>query len=86
MAELGVCWRFLPDMFILKLAILTCAVYIGITVLLLLGGLVVVYWKGMIGYTYNFRAWAILFGLMWFISFTIAWRIVIQQALRVLKS
>jgi hypothetical protein len=86
MAELGACRRFLPDMFILKLAILTCAFYIGITVLLLLGGLVVVHWKGMIAYNYNFRAWAILFGLMWFVSFIGAWRIVIQQGLNAFKS
>ena len=33
-------------MFILKLAILTCAFYIGITVLLLLGGLVACIGKG----------------------------------------
>jgi hypothetical protein len=45
MAELGTCRRFLPDMLILKLAILTCAVYIGITVLLLFGGLVVVHFE-----------------------------------------
>jgi hypothetical protein len=86
MAELGACRRFLPDMFILKLAILTCAFYIGITVLLLLGGLVVVHWKGMIAYNYHFRAWAILFELMWFVSFIVAWRIVIQQSLNAFKS
>ena len=73
-------------MFILKLAIVTCAIYLGITLLLLLGGLVVVYWKGSVGYNYNFRPWAILFGLMWFISFIIAWRVVIQQTLNVFKS
>jgi hypothetical protein len=73
-------------MFILKLAVATCAIYIGITLLLLLGVLVVVHWKGMIGFSYNFRAWAILFGLMWFVSFIIAWRIVIQQTLKVFKS
>jgi len=40
----------------------------------------------MIAYNYNFRAWAILFGLMWFVSFIGAWRIVIQQALNAFKS
>jgi hypothetical protein len=86
MAELDACPRFLPDMLILKLAALTCAIYIGITVLLLLGGLVVVYWKGMIAYNYNFRTWAMLFGLTWFVSFFVAWRIVIQQGLNAFKS
>jgi hypothetical protein len=86
MAELSARGRFLPDMFILKLATVTCAIYIGITLLLLLGGLMVIHWKGTIGYNFNFRAWAIVFGLMWFISFIIAWRIVIQQTLKAFKS
>jgi len=73
-------------MFILKLTIATCVIYIGLTLLLLLAGLVVVHWKGMIGYNYNFRAFAILFGLMWFVSFIIAWRIVIQQVPKAFKS
>ena len=73
-------------MFILKLSIVTCAIYIGITLLLLLAVLVVVHWKGMIGFSFNFRAWAIVFGLMWFVSFIIAWRIVIQQTLIAFKS
>jgi len=73
-------------MFILKLAIVTCAIYLGITLLLFLGVLVVLYWKGMVGYSYNFRPWAILFGLMWFVSFIIAWRVVIQQTPHAFKS
>jgi hypothetical protein len=73
-------------MFIIKLAIATCAIYIGITLVLVLAGLVVVHWKGMIAYNFNFRAWAIVFGLIWFVSFIIAWRIVIQQALKAFKS
>jgi hypothetical protein len=87
MAELSACGRFLPDMFILELAIATCAIYIGITLLLLLVGLVVVHHTDLlVGYNYNFRAWAILFGLMWFVSFVIAWRIVIQETLKAFKS
>jgi hypothetical protein len=86
MAELGSLRRLLPDMFILKLATVTCAIYIGITLLLLLAGLMVVHLKGAIAYNFNFRAWAIVFGLMWFISFIIAWRIVIQQTLKAFKS
>jgi hypothetical protein len=46
----------------------------------------VVHWKGAIAYNFNFRAWAIVFGMMWFISFIIAWRIVIQQTLKAFKS
>ena len=73
-------------MFTLKLATLTCAIYIGITLLLLLAGLMVVHLKGSIAYNFNFRAWAIVFGLMWFVSFIFAWRIVIQQTLNAFKS
>jgi hypothetical protein len=73
-------------MFILKLATVTCAIYMGITLLLLLAEIMVAHWKGAIGYDLNFRAWAIVFGLMWFISFSIAWRIVIQQTLKLFKS
>ena len=73
-------------MFILKLALATCAIYIGITLLILLAGIVVVHWGGIVGYTYSFRAWAVLFGLMWFASFTLAWRIVIQHTLKLFNS
>jgi hypothetical protein len=73
-------------MFIIKLAIATCAIYIGITLVLVLAGLVVVHWKGIIAYNFNFRAWAIVFGLIWLVSFIIAWRIVIQQTLKAFKS
>jgi hypothetical protein len=72
-------------MFILKLAIVTCAIYMGITLLLLVGGLVIGPWKFVVGYNYNLRTWAILFGLMWLVSFIIAWRIVIHQTLNAFK-
>jgi hypothetical protein len=73
-------------MFILKLAIVTCAIYMGITLLLLVGGLVIAPWKGVVGYNYNFRAWALLFGLTWVVSFIISWRLVIWQTLNAFKS
>ena len=37
-------------MFILKLAIVICAIYMAITLLLLVGGLVIAPWKGVVGY------------------------------------
>ena len=74
------------DMFVLKLALVTCAVYIGLTLLLLVAGLVIVYWKGILGYDYSFRAWAVLFGIIWFVSFVISWRIVIQPMLARINS
>lgn len=60
-------------MFIVKLALITCAVYIGITLVMVLGGFVIVYLKGMLAHSFNFRAWTIVFGLVWFVFFVIAW-------------
>ena len=66
-------------MFILKFAAITCIVYLGISLLLFSGGIALVYWKGIVGYTHSFRAWAVLFGLVWLVSFFAAWRIVFRQ-------
>jgi hypothetical protein len=73
-------------MFILKLAMITCAIYMGFALLFLVSGLVFGPWKSVIGYNTHFRAWAILFGLMWFVSFIIAWRIAIYQTLNAFKA
>jgi hypothetical protein len=67
------------DMFILKLAAVTCVVYLGISLMLFLGGLALVYWKGIVGYSHSFLAWAVLFGLVWLVSFFAAWSIVCRQ-------
>ncbi|MGA7077585.1 MAG: hypothetical protein WBQ43_19760 [Terriglobales bacterium] len=60
---------------IAKLALVTSAFYVGIAIALeaLLLGLM--YWKGGIFYTINFKGWAILFGLIWLASFALAWRV-----------
>jgi len=71
---------------LLKLALATCAVYVALTLLLFVGELVVLYWKGILGISYSFRAWAVMFGIMWFVSFVISWRIVIKPMLALLKS
>ena len=59
---------------IAKLALVTSAFYVGIAIALeaLLLGLM--YSKGGIFYTINFKGWAILFGLVWLASFALAWR------------
>ena len=67
------------DMFILKLTLVTCAFYIGITLLLLVGLLAIVHLKGMVGYTLNWRSFGVLFGLIWLVSFSAAWRVVYHQ-------
>ena len=67
------------DMFILKLTLVTCAFYIGITLLLLVGLLAIVHLKGMVGYTLDWRSFGVLFGLIWLVSFSAAWRVVYHQ-------
>lgn len=66
-------------MFILKLTLVTCAFYIGITLLLLVGLLAIVHLKGMVGYTLDWRSFGVLFGLIWLVSFSAAWRVVYHQ-------
>jgi hypothetical protein len=62
---------------IARMALVTCAVYVGIAVLLevLLFG--ISFWKGGIMYSLNFKVWALIFGVIWFASFALAWRITI---------
>jgi hypothetical protein len=67
------------DMFILKLAIVTCAIYMGITLLLFFGVLALVHLKGGVFYGLNWRTFGPLFGLIWLASFTVAWRFVISR-------
>ncbi len=66
-------------MFILKLTLVTCTFYMGITLLLLVGLLAIVHLKGMVGYTLNWRSFGVLFDLIWLVSFSAAWRIVYHQ-------
>ncbi len=66
-------------MFILKLTIVTCAFYMGITLLLLVGLFAIVHLKGMVGYSLNWRSFGVLFGMIWLVSFSAAWRIVYHQ-------
>lgn len=66
-------------MFILKLAIVTCAIYMGIALLLFFAELALVHLKGGFFYYLNWRTFGLLFGLIWLASFTVAWRIVISR-------
>jgi hypothetical protein len=65
--------------FILKLAIVTCVFYMGITLLLCAGLMMLVHSKGIVGYALNWRPLGTLFGLIWLVSFSAAWRIVYHQ-------
>ncbi len=66
-------------MFILKLAFVTCAFYMGITLLLFAGLMVLVHRIGIVGYSLNWRSLGMLFGLIWLVSFSAAWRIIYHQ-------
>jgi hypothetical protein len=66
-------------MFILKLATVTCAIYMGISLLLFFGEAALAHLKGGIGYDLNWRAFGLLFGLIWLASFAVAWHIVIRR-------
>ncbi len=64
--------------FILKLALLTCAFYLAANLLIVLASLMIVRWKGEF-LVYGTR-WSLplLFGLVWFLSFKIAWHLVLR--------
>jgi hypothetical protein len=62
---------------IAKMALVTCAFYVGISILLEALLLGVMFWKDGIMYTINFKAWAVIFGLIWLASFAMAWRVTI---------
>ena len=66
-------------MLVMKLALVTCAVYMGITVVLFACEIALVHLKGQVFYTLDWRAFGLLFGLIWLVSFTAAWRIVISH-------
>jgi len=62
---------------IAKLALLTSAFFVSTTVLIEALLLAMVYWKGGIFYFFHFWRWASMFFILWFLSFSLAWRIVI---------
>ena len=66
---------------IAKTALVTCAFYIGIAIVLEALLLGVTHWKGGIFYSINFKAWAVVFGLIWLASFALAWRVTIVPML-----
>ncbi len=66
-------------MLVMKLALVTCAVYMGITVVLFACEIALVHLQGEIFYSLNWRAFGLLFGLLWLVSFSVAWRIVISH-------
>jgi hypothetical protein len=62
---------------IAKTALVTCAIYVGIAILLEALLLGVTHWKGGVVFSINFKARALIFGLIWLASFALAWRFTI---------
>lgn len=62
---------------IVKLALVSSAFYVGITIALVALLLGIMHWEGGIFYSINFKAWALVFGLIWLASFALAWRVTI---------
>ena len=67
-------------MFILKLAVLTCAFYLLVAVILEAVFLAIVHWKGGVAWAfYNWTGIAVVvsfWGVIWLASFLLAFRIV----------
>jgi len=59
---------------IAKMALVTCAFYIGISLPLEVALLLAAKTGGIL-YTLNPVAWALVSGVAWFISFVLAWRV-----------
>ncbi len=63
-------------MLISKLALLTCGFYLGVTILLEAALFTVAHFKGSAGIFGTYWSWAVLFGVIWFVSFSLSFRIV----------
>ncbi len=69
-------------MLLTKLALVTCAFYLGLNILMEATVFGIAVWQG--GVLFGFRSRTVVtlfFGLMWLLSFGLAWRIVITPIL-----
>jgi hypothetical protein len=66
---------------IAKTALVTCAFYVVIAIFLEALLLGITHWKGGILYSINFKAWALVFGIIWLASFALAWRVTVAPFL-----
>ena len=73
--------------FYTKLAIITCAFYLGFSILLDAALFGIALWKGGASITATKTGWIVFFGISWLISFLLSWRIVMAPLLaRIHKS
>ena len=61
---------------IIKVALVTCAFYLGMSLLIEALLFLLTLWKGGVLYTLDARMWGGLFAVVWLISFLAAWRII----------
>jgi hypothetical protein len=66
--------------FFLRFALLTCAIYLAITIALELAAFAVTYWKGGLFIGFSVRLYGAVFAVVWLISFSVAWRIFMHGA------
>jgi hypothetical protein len=62
---------------IAKMALLTCAFYLAIAILLEAVLMGVTFAKGGLMYSLSFKVWAVVFCPVWLASFALAWRVTI---------
>ncbi len=60
---------------ILRLALLTCAFYLAIAILIEVASLILARLLGGFAISTKPWGWALIFGFMWLISFTLAWHV-----------
>jgi hypothetical protein len=64
-----------------KFALVTCAFYLGIAILIDGATFALAHWKGSFGLSASKTGWIFFFGAVWLISFLISWRIVVTPLL-----
>ena len=64
-----------------KLALVTCAFYLGISILIDAAIWGMALWKGDFGIGATKSAWLVFFGIAWIMSFLFSWRIVFAPLL-----
>ena len=67
--------------FYTKLALVTCAFYLGISILIDAAMFGMALWNGGVGLFLTRTGWLMLFGVAWLVSFLLSWRIVIVPLL-----
>lgn len=65
----------------IKLALVTCAFYLGINLILYCAFLALATWMGGAGFFFARSAQYLFFGLIWLASFSLAWRITMTPVL-----